>query len=414
MLGVATVMGIETERMDYAERTELGAMPAPEEIPHLVAESLERFFRNQDSTIAAIGEPVSRTVGMLEQYVLGGGKRIRPLYAWAGFLAGCGPTADDMCFSTPGNAHFTKTNDTDNHVGKDQPRLPEKIDAVINAISSLELIQACALIHDDIIDSSDTRRGNPTVHRVAERRHMDRGWLGDSGHFGHSVGILVGDLAMVWADDLFHGSGLSSAALSRALPAWRGMRTEVIGGQLLDITVEASGSEDIDMAHTVNRFKTAAYTIERPLHIGASIAGASDAVITALRAYGTDIGVAFQLRDDQLGVFGDPSVTGKPAGDDLREGKRTVLVATALALAEAQGDHPTAALIRSGLGRVTSPEAIAELTEAIRVTGAAEDVEKQISMLTDAGLAHLDSVDLPESARKLLHVLADRATARRT
>lgn len=401
-------MAIESDRMNCADRIEIGAVPAAQEIPHRVAESLERFFRSQDPIISTIGEPVARAVGMLERYVLDGGKRIRPLYAWAGFLAGLGSLETDR-FSTPTASHSPGSS-----LPLDQLPHTENIDAVINAISSLELIQACALIHDDIIDSSDTRRGNPTVHRVAERRHGDSGWLGDPVHFGHSVGILVGDLAMVWADDLFHGSGLSPAAISRALPAWRGMRTEVIGGQLLDITVEASGSEDIAMAHTVNRFKTAAYTIERPLHIGASIAGADDAVIAALRAYGTDIGVAFQLRDDQLGVFGDPSITGKPAGDDLREGKRTVLVSTALALAKQQGDHATASLIRSGLGRVSSPEAIAELTEAIRATGAAEDVEKQISALTKMGLSHLDSIGLPDSAHKLLRDLAGRATARRT
>lgn len=350
-----------------------------EAIPALVEQHVQEFFSAQRDDIARIGAPVSRAVELLENYVLSGGKRIRPLFAWAGFIAAGGERS-----------------------GVEDP------EAVLRAVSSLELIQACALIHDDIIDSSDTRRGHPTVHRVAEARHVDRKWMGHSGHFGHSVAILVGDLALVWADDLFHGSGISAAGIQRALPAWRGMRTEVIGGQLLDITLEASGSEDVELAHNVNRFKTAAYTIERPLHIGAALGGADEELISALRAFGTDIGVAFQLRDDQLGVFGDPAVTGKPAGDDLREGKRTVLLSTALKLADA----PTAQLIRQGVGNVTDPQEIAELTAAIRATGAHDAIEEQISALTAAGLEHLSRATIDSDTYALLERLALKATAR--
>ena len=160
----------------------------------------------------------------------------------------------------------------------------------------------------------------------------------------------------------------------------------------------------------MNRFKTAAYTIERPLHLGAALAGADAATIAALRAYGTDIGVAFQLRDDQLGVFGDPGVTGKPAGDDLREGKRTVLIATALQLADAA----TADYIRGRLGRVSDPDEIAELTAAIAATGAAERVEKLIGELTASGLARIAGLGLPDGSEEALRGLAMQATARRT
>lgn len=152
----------------------------------------------------------------------------------------------------------------------------EDPEAVLASISSLELIQACALIHDDIIDASDSRRGQPTVHRTAEARHRDNSWNGDSAHFGESIAILLGDLAFAWADDMFRTSGLSDAAIARTSNAWRGMRTEVIGGQLLDVFLESAGSESIELAENVNRFKTAAYTIERPLHIGAAIAGADE------------------------------------------------------------------------------------------------------------------------------------------
>ena len=189
--------------------------------------------------MAAIGGPVTEAVAHLESFVLGGGKRIRPLYAWAGFVGGGGLER-----------------------GTEDPA------AMLRAAASLEFIQACALIHDDIIDSSDTRRGNATVHRAVEKQHRDRSWAGDPAHFGESVAILVGDLALVWAEDMLQDSGLSVEALQRAREPWRGMRTEVIGGQLLDITLEATADENIGLADSVNRFKTAAYTIERPCTSG--------------------------------------------------------------------------------------------------------------------------------------------------
>ncbi|MCS4536181.1 polyprenyl synthetase family protein [Corynebacterium sp. HS2168-gen11] len=342
-----------------------------------VERNLQDFFTEQREPIAAIGTPVSRAVEMLESYVLGGGKRIRPLFTWAGYLA-----------TNPSGEHD---------------------EAVLRAASSLEFIQACALIHDDIIDSSDTRRGQPTVHRVAESVHTNAKWTGVSSHFGVSVAILIGDLAMVWADDMLHNSGIDSAALQRVLPAWQRMRTEVIGGQLLDITNEASGNEDPVLAHTVNRFKTAAYTIERPLHIGAALGGGDATLIQQLRNFGTDIGLAFQLRDDQLGVFGDPAITGKPAGDDLREGKRTVLLATALSLADAH----TASVIRERVGNVSVSNEIAELTELIRKTGAEDAMEAKIQELTTSGLRQLEAMKIPEHARELLNYLAHRATKRK-
>ena len=161
------------------------------------------------------------------------------------------------------------------------------------------------------------------------------GHAGDGADFGSAVAILIGDLALAWADDLVNEAGLEPAARARFAPVWAAMRTEVLGGQLLDINGEAGGDETVAAALRINRFKTAAYTVERPLHLGAALAGADDALVAALRTYGTDIGIAFQLRDDLLGVFGDPAVTGKPSGDDLREGKRTVLIAEALRRADA-------------------------------------------------------------------------------
>lgn len=354
-----------------------------EHIPGVVQDRLQRFLEAREAEVGRIGAPVSEAVEHLRRFVLNGGKRIRPLYAWAGFAAGLGPE-----------------------------RSSENLESVLDAAASLEFIQACALIHDDIIDSSDTRRGAPTVHRAVESRHRDRGLQGDPAHFGESVSILAGDLALVWAEDMLQDSGLSAAALARTRDPWRGMRTEVIGGQLLDIYLEAEASESIGAADSVNRFKTAAYTIERPLHLGAAIAGASPELITALRGYGRDIGIAFQLRDDLLGVFGDPAITGKPAGDDLREGKRTVLLA--LALERADRANPGAAqTIRAGIGAVRDPADIAMIAEYIRATGAEDAVESRITELTRSGLAHLDTVEFPAAVREQLRALAVRSTERR-
>ncbi|AKS13748.1 Geranylgeranyl pyrophosphate synthase [Corynebacterium pseudotuberculosis] len=211
---------------------------------------------------------------------------------------------------------------------------------------------------------------------------------------------------------MFRTSGLSDAAIARTSNAWRGMRTEVIGGQLLDVFLESAGSESIELAENVNRFKTAAYTIERPLHIGAAIAGADERIVHALRDYGRDIGVAYQLRDDLLGVFGDPAVTGKPAGDDLREGKRTVLVAKALELAHAADNADAVESIRKGVGRVTDPHDIACLADTIRKTGAEAGVEKRIDELAKRGISHLSTADISEGARSVLVSLAHKATAR--
>ncbi|WP_425388765.1 polyprenyl synthetase family protein [Corynebacterium oculi] len=356
------------------------------DIPAATQEILTAYLDSRLPEIKAIGAPVTEAAESLRDFVLGGGKRIRPLYGWAGFLG----------------AH----NPVETGSGAEDPQ------AVLQAISALELIQACALIHDDIIDASDTRRGAPTVHRRMERHHRASAWRGESAHFGRSVATLVGDLALSWADDMLHDAGLSEAAMTRAREPWRAMRTEVIGGQLLDITVEATASEDIALAEAVNRFKTAAYTIERPLHLGAAIGGASPEVIRAFRRYGHDVGIAFQLRDDVLGVFGDPEVTGKPAGDDLREGKRTVLLALALAATDRQ-DPAAAEELRRGVGSPLDERQLARLTEIIAASGAQDEVERRIASLVASGVAHLEVEEISPEVRTALNGLAIRSTARR-
>lgn len=350
------------------------------EFPAAVSACLEEFFGNKRQVMMDIDPVVSQAVTFLEYMVLGGGKRMRPMFAWAGYWGAQGHADEDP-------------------------------NAVLRAVSALEFIQACALIHDDIIDASDTRRGSPTVHRRVEALHESNGWRGDAADFGTGVAILIGDLALSWAEEMLQTSGLSHAALARVIAPWSAMKTEVIAGQILDITVESAGNEDPAIAEKVNRFKTAVYTIERPLHIGAALADAPAPLIDAYRAFGHDIGIAFQLRDDLLGVFGDPAVTGKPAGDDLREGKRTVLFAEALKAADATSPAD-AQRLREVIGSTSDPVELAELADIIKKMGAEEVVEKRIAELTTSGLAHLDDADMPEKIRGSLHELAVRATKR--
>ncbi|AZA13961.1 polyprenyl synthetase family protein [Corynebacterium choanae] len=353
-----------------------------QEIRSAVETNLASFLHDRREELAPIDGFISDVAEDIIAFVTGGGKRMRPLFAWTGFVAA---------------------------TGEQEPL--ERPEAVLRAVSALELIQACALIHDDIIDASETRRGKQTIHRRIADHHASHGWKGDPQRFGESMAILAGDLALVWADDLIAEACLSVEGLVRAWPVWARMRTEVIAGQMLDISVEAARDERPTSARKINELKTAAYTIERPLHFGAMLGGADQRLVDALREYGTDVGVAFQLRDDLLGVFGDSAVTGKPAGDDLREGKRTLLVAKALEYLDTH-DQAGARQLREGLGEVTDPAAIAELADLIAGTDAVETVEEEISALTDKGLRAIRDVPLTRQASETLESLALAATVR--
>ncbi len=343
----------------------------------VLAAELER----RRDEVLAVDARLAPSMDRLAGFVMQGGKRLRPEFLWCGWSAGGGPEQGGGS------------------------------DAAVTVGAAVEFIQACALIHDDIIDRSERRRGGPSMHRAVAKAHADDGMAGDSEHFGVSAALLLGDMALAWADDLFTAGADSLDAVERSLPIWRSMRTEVLSGQLLDLLVTASTSSDpllqASDAMQVNRFKTAAYTVKRPLQLGAVLAGAKPDVIAALRRYGSDIGIAFQLRDDLLGVFGDPAVTGKPAGDDLLEGKRTLLLA--LARTElARG--PLLAELDSGIG---SPEADpGRLAAIIAGTGAVQQIEDRITTLVESGLAAISGIG--GGARDRLTALAHAATARRS
>jgi geranylgeranyl diphosphate synthase type I len=258
----------------------------------------------------------------------------------------------------------------------------------------------------------------PSTHRAVAKVHADAGLAGDAEHFGVSAAVLLGDLALAWADDLYIAGAQALNAVNRSSPVWRAMRTEVLAGQLLDLlataAVDADPAVQASDALQVNRCKTAAYTVERPLQLGAALAGAATGTIAALRSYGADVGVAFQLRDDLLGVYGDPAVTGKPAGDDLIEGKRTLL----LALARGSLSGRLLDELDAGVG---TPEADpARLAAIITGSGAPDMIERRITELVESGLSALHAVDdagLPvvdAPAMQRLTELAHAATARRS
>src|ERR671929_13000 len=199
-------------------------------------------------------------------------------------------------------------------------------EAAIRAACSVELLHICALIHDDIMDGSEVRRGRPAMHVGFAGLHRGRAWRGDPAAFGEGAAMLMGDLAFTWADVALAEAGLADDRLAAALRVFNRLRSELMGGQYLDLVEARRGASDEDAVRRVLTYKSGKYTIERPLHLGHALAAGTPDLAREYSAYGLPLGEAFQLRDDILGVFGEPEVTGKPAGDDLREGKETYLV----------------------------------------------------------------------------------------
>jgi geranylgeranyl diphosphate synthase, type I len=277
--------------------------------------------------------------------------------------------------------------------------------------AAVELLHASALVHDDVMDASDTRRGHPSVHRAFGALHAAEGWRGGADSFGTGAAILIGDLLLAWTDQLYHASGLPQDALRRGQPVLDSMRTEVICGQYLDLLAQSAGDGGVASALRVVRYKSAKYTVERPLQLGAALAGPADSasLLVACTAYGIPVGVAFQLRDDLLGVFGDPAQTGKPAGDDLREGKQTVLVAMARQRATAAQRE----LLDRCLGdRLLDEAGAAAVRTVLTETGAVAECERMIDSCVTDGLSALTDAPVTSEARRALAELAVTATAR--
>ncbi len=346
-----------------------------------VTDRLREYLRGRRRDTAYIGDDYEYLIAGLEEFVLRGGKRLRPAFAYWGWRA----VADRAALQAE----------------------PE----MLLLFSALELLHACALVHDDVIDASATRRGSPTTHVKFAELHDSRGWRGSAERFGASAAILLGDLALVWADDIVAEVDMPADARRRVQRVWSAIRTEVLGGQYLDIVAEASGAESIASALTVNTFKTASYTVARPLQLGAAAAADRPDIQAVFGELGCDLGVAFQLRDDVLGMFGDPAVTGKPAGDDLRSGKRTVLLAEAVALAD-RSDPSAAGRLRSSIGTALSDTEVRQLCAVIEGVGALAAVEDRIDMLTRRCLDALAAAPIDEQAKAGLAELARLAANR--
>jgi geranylgeranyl diphosphate synthase, type I len=342
-----------------------------------VAAALERFLRGQHDVLAAIGDDLVPWLRVMSE-LLSGGKRLRPAFCYWGWRAAEGPDC------------------------------PE----ILAAAACLELLQASALVHDDVMDASETRRGRPAVHRQFARAHEEAGYGGSAEAFGVGAAILIGDALLSWTDEMYHGSGLPAETLQRGQPMLNAMRTEVAAGQYLDLVNQFSRNESVKSALRVITYKTAKYTIERPLHLGAAMAAPPDlaaAIAATCTDYGLPLGVAFQLRDDILGVFGDPAQTGKPVSGDLREGKRTVLVALAYERASAS----QARLLDRHLGdRDLSEAAADEIRAVIAETGALAECETLIGASVKEATAALDGAPLAPEASAALVELAVEATAR--
>ena len=344
-----------------------------------IDEALYAFVDQQRPVLNEVSGELTPMLSALDA-LLTGGKRLRPAFCYWGWR-GVG--------------------------GDDRPE-------IFAAAASLELLQASALIHDDVMDGSDTRRGLPAAHRRFEAMHKGAAWRGSSEGFGAGAAILLGDVCLTWCDEMFHGSGLPADALLRARPIYNIMRTEVMCGQFLDLVGQAQGPDAdghamVEKALRIIRYKSAKYTIERPLQLGAALAGAGEGDLEALSAYGLPLGAAFQLRDDVLGVFGDPAETGKPAGDDLREGKRTVLIAMTLERATTF----QAKAVESLLGDPGLDSAgVEQLRSLIVGTGALDACEQLIDDYAAEASKALAAAPITEEAREALGVLTVAATAR--
>jgi geranylgeranyl diphosphate synthase type I len=269
-------------------------------------------------------------------------------------------------------------------------------------------------VHDDVMDASDTRRGRPALHRQFAVRPEAGADAVTAAAFGAGAAILIGDALLSWTDEMFHHSGLPAALLRRGQPVLDAMRTEVAAGQYLDLVNQATGNNSVQSAMRVVTYKTAKYTIERPLHLGAAMAGGpaghrDSAVARVCTEYGLPLGTAYQLRDDILGVFGDPARTGKPVTGDISEGKRTVLVA--LAMERASTAHLK--VLERHLGdRQLTEAAAAEVRGVIAATGALAECETLISANVKEATTALDGAPIPADARAALIELAVLATAR--
>lgn len=352
-----------------------------------VGVAIKRFLDARRAEVDAIGGDAD-LLAARAAVLAAGGKRLRPAFCAWGYAAASGSPVID--------------------------------EAVLTAAASLDLLHVSALVHDDVMDASDSRRGEPAAHRKFEADHRYWRGRGDAEAFGRAGAILLGDLLLVWSDELFSTSGVELAALEAARPFLQAMRTEVTAGQYLDVLAQAvhpyhrtrtpdGVAELVALVERVVTYKSACYTVERPLHIGAALAGAPADRLSTFSAFGRPLGRAFQYRDDLLGVFGDAALTGKESGEDLREGKLTLLVVKTFANATDAAAREFATLF--GAADLDAAQ-VAKAREIIVDSGAADFVERAIAAEHESALRALGDADWLTDTREGLTKLADAAVRR--
>jgi geranylgeranyl diphosphate synthase, type I len=375
-----------TSRRGSPSQVTEAAQPVPaspldaEDLRARVDRALAALLDQELTALGFLGADAGPVADALTRFALEGGKRLRPAFVYWGYRgAGGAATGPDA-------------------------------EAAIRASCSVELLHICALIHDDIMDGSEVRRGRPAMHVGFAGLHRGRAWRGDPAAFGEGAAMLMGDLAFTWADVALAEAGLADDRLAAALRVFNRLRSELMGGQYLDLVEARRGAPDEDAVRRVLTYKSGKYTIERPLHLGHALAAGGPGLAAAYSAYGLPLGEAFQLRDDILGVFGAPEVTGKPAGDDLREGKETYLVM----LARGRADRAGRQLLEGALGNAKlSEDDVAELRRLITGCGALEATEARIGeLLAQAKAALAAARGIDETARATLAALADHVTDR--
>lgn len=341
------------------------APPSLSRIASAVDERLAQLLDQERTRWGAFDDDLLEPLEEISRLVLAGGKRLRPAFCHWGFVAAGGVELDQRA---------------------------------VNAGAAFELLHAFALFHDDVMDGSTSRRGEPATHIRHTEKHASKSWVGESRRFGEGVAILVGDLAFVYADALMRGASVE------ALDMWNELRVELNFGQYLDMLGSAVSERRREKALRICRYKSGKYTIERPLHLGALLADSdlSSELLPHLSAYGLPLGDAFQMRDDVLGAFGETSVTGKPVGDDLREGKPTPLMAMATSRATSAQREVLALVGKPGM----SDEEVARAQQVIRETGALDELEEQIATLTDEAVSAIRRAPISERVKEELVALA--------
>ncbi len=337
--------------------------PSLRMVAELVEHRLRAVLADERERWGALDPDLVEPLDSLARLVLAGGKRLRPAFCHWGFV-GAGGDPDDA--------------------------------RIVEAGAAFEMLQAFALVHDDIMDGSDIRRGEQTAHLAFADTHTLGAWRGESRRFGEGVAILIGDLAHVYADRFMVRTSDDAVAV------WNELRIELNIGQYLDVLGTARADADLVHARRIARYKSGKYTIERPLHVGAALAGGGAALRTQLSGYGDPLGEAFQLRDDLLGAFGDQAITGKPVGDDLREGKPTPLLAIAIQRADADQRAVLELVGTSDLSR----DGVAAVQAVLVDTEAVAEIEHTIDRLTSDAITSIEATAITEEARSALVELA--------